>query len=474
MTKTTYATAPQPRTTMPPGIPYIVGNEAAERFSFYGMKAILAIYMTKHLVGWSGETATLSEPETKSAIHLFVASAYFFPICGALLSDWLLGKYRTILWLSVVYCIGHLGLAVIPGREGLLLGLLLIAIGAGGIKPCVSAHVGDQFGEQNQHLLSRVFGWFYFSINFGSTISTLLIPELLNRFGPHVAFGVPGILMAIATVMFWMGRHHFVHIPPGGTAFINESFGSDGLWTLARLLPVYAFVAIFWSLYDQTGSAWVLQAEKMDRVWLGYNWDSSQIQAANPILVMVLIPLFSLVVYPAVNRVFTLTPLRKIAIGFFLMVVGFGMSAMIEEQIEANAAASSSTVTTSEPAAPASGAEAVVTGPQVNIGWQLLAYVVLTAAEVLVSITALEFSYTQAPNKMKSLVMSLYLLSVSAGNFFTSGVNYVISNSDGTSMLPGASYYWFFTGLMLVASVLFLIVVATYKERTYVQSTTAE
>src|SRR5688572_8531305 len=100
MARRPYLTAPQPLTTMPPGIPYIVGNEAAERFSFYGMKAILTVYMTQHLIGWNGQPATLSAEDAKSAVHLFVASAYFFPLLGALVSDWLFGKYHTIIWLS--------------------------------------------------------------------------------------------------------------------------------------------------------------------------------------------------------------------------------------------------------------------------------------------------------------------------------------------------------------------------------------
>src|SRR5690606_9656710 len=111
-------------------------------------------------------------------------------IFGAILSDWLLGKYRTIILLSLVYCAGHIALSADETRLGLFAGLILIAIGAGGIKPCVSAHVGDQFGAKNQQLLPRVFGWFYFSINLGAAVSSLLTPVLLKRHGPWLAFGV--------------------------------------------------------------------------------------------------------------------------------------------------------------------------------------------------------------------------------------------------------------------------------------------
>ena len=111
----------------------------------------------------------------------------------------------------------------------LFAGLLLITIGSGGIKPCVSAHVGDQFGKGNSHLLTKIYNWFYFSINLGSVISTLMTPWLLKWYGPHWAFGIPGVLMAIATFLFWKGRHKFIHVPPGGKKFFNEIFSKEGL-----------------------------------------------------------------------------------------------------------------------------------------------------------------------------------------------------------------------------------------------------
>ena len=199
---------------MPPGIPYIIGNEAAERFSFYGMRAILVVFMTKYLRDRTGALAPMGENDADKWYHIFVASNYFFPIFGAILADALWGKYRTIFWLSIVYCLGHFALSMDDTRLGLTKCLSLSAIGAGGIKPCVSANVGDQFGKANEHLISRAFGWFYFSINFGSFFSILLIPWLLEHYGSKVAFAVPGVLMAIATVVFWMGRNKFIHIPP--------------------------------------------------------------------------------------------------------------------------------------------------------------------------------------------------------------------------------------------------------------------
>ena len=463
-----YRTKPAATGGMPPGIPFIVGNEAAERFSFYGMKSILVVFMTQHLLSSAARPDFLTETESREWMHLFVASAYFFPVIGGILADAFLGKYLTILLLSLVYCAGHLCLALmdmpepfltatLEPRGWLLAGLALVAIGSGGIKPCVSAHVGDQFGHSNRHLLERVFGWFYFAINFGSFFSTLLTPWLLKHYGAGWAFGVPGILMAIATFVFWLGRHRFVHVPPRGPAYFSETFGPQGLRAIAALVPLYLLVAVFWSLYDQTGGAWVQQAQQMDRRFFGIDWLESQIQAINPLLVLLFIPLFGLVLYPLVGRFLNFTPLRRILVGFVLAIAAFAISATAQQLIDAESARLA----------------AAGLGPEgarwPSVVWQLAAYVVITAAEILVSITCLEFSYTQAPPQMKSFVMSLYLLSISLGNLFTAAVNMFSRDGSGNSTLTGAAYYWFFTGCMVVATLLLVPVVLLYRPREYLQ-----
>lgn len=399
-----YLTAPRASKKMPKGIPYIIGNEAAERFSFYGMKGILVVFMTKylHLLTDNPNIAAMNKAASIELYHNFTSWVYLTPILGALLADTLLGKYRTIISLSLVYCMGHLTLAFM-GSGGLtpeawmMTGLALIALGSGGIKPCVSAHVGDQFGESNATWLTKVFGWFYISINVGAFISTILTPWLLEWYGPHLAFGIPGILMAIATFVFWMGRNKFIHIQPKGVGFMRETFSGEGLKTITKLAIIFSFVAVFWALFDQTGSSWVLQAEDLNRLWLGVHWLPSQIQAINPIMIVILVPIFGFGIYPMVDKIFFLTPLRKVSIGLFVMVIGFAMVSVVQQWIDQ--------------------------GQQPSIGWQIFAYAILTSSEVMVSITCLEFAYTQAPRNMKSVIMALFLMSVSLGNFFTAGVN---------------------------------------------------
>lgn len=440
MAKTTYRTTPVPTSGMPPGIPYIIGNEAAERFSFYGMRAILVGFMTKYMLQANGAADHMTDAEANSWFHLFVSSAYFFPLLGAVIADWWWGKYRTIMTLSIVYCLGHLALALNTTRAGLAVGLALIAIGSGGIKPCVSSNVGDQFGPQNQGLLPRVYSWFYFSVNLGSFASMLLIPVLLQKYGPHVAFGTPGLLMLLATWVFWLGRGKFTHAPPGNRRDLRETLNWAGLKSISGLLVIYAFIAVFWSLYDQCSSAWVEQGEKMDLKLFGFAVQSAQLQAANPLFILIYIPLFTYVIYPLLNRVVRLTPLRKIGLGFVFTAVSFLVPAWIETQLAA--------------------------GAKPNIAWQLLAYTFLIAGEIMVSITGLEFSYVQAPKKMKSLIMAFFLAAVSAGNLFTAAVNYFIQNPDHTSKINGVNYYLFFSGLMFATALLFVVPASRFQERT--------
>ena len=199
---------------LPRQIPYIIGNEACERFSFYGMRNILTVFLVGYLLVDQADVS-LREREATDIFHLFVMGVYLFPLLGGWLADKWLGKYRTILWLSLVYCAGHACLAIFEGNKaGFYTGLFLIALGSGGIKPCVSSFVGDQFDQSNKHLAQKVYDAFYWIINFGSFFASLLIPLTLTRFGPSVAFGIPGLLMFIATAIFWAGRKHYVNVPP--------------------------------------------------------------------------------------------------------------------------------------------------------------------------------------------------------------------------------------------------------------------
>ena len=221
---------------MPRSVPFIIGNEIAERFSFYGLRSIMVTYMAVAFFNPTLNPALTAEADARAneMAHMFVTLAYFMPLVGGIMADWFFGKYRVILFVSILYTFGHFMLSISGSNYTLFsTGLVIIACCAGGIKSCVSANVGDQFDKSNEHLLSKVYGWFYMSINTGGTLAPLFIPLLKEKYGPDIAFGVPGILMALATVIFWMGRKKYKKVAPSGIK--KENFVNISLYALQKL-----------------------------------------------------------------------------------------------------------------------------------------------------------------------------------------------------------------------------------------------
>lgn len=456
-------------TKFPSSIKYIIGNEAAERFSYYGLRAILPVYLATHFFNPNGlaELQAGAEAKANEATHFFITLNYLMPVIGALVADWFFGKYGIIIWLSLVYCVGNLFTSVFTDNyEFFMIGLVLIAVGSGGIKPCVSANVGDQFDDSNESLRSKAFSWFYLSINFGSFFSTLLIPFIYERFGAKLAFGIPGVLMFLATFIFFLGRKKYRRVPPSG--FPKQNFVSINWYVLTHLgnrkqhpalmdiakekysheaveairsvwkvLLLFSFVPVYWMLSDQSTSEWVIQATKMDLNVFGFEILAQQVQAVNPVLILVLTPLFVGWLYPLIEKSgFRFTVHRKIAVGYLLLIASFVVIWSVQLSIDA--------------------------GAKPTVWWQFLAYFLQTAAEILVYLTGLEFAYSQAPKSMKSTIMSFWLLTISLGNYFVSLINHNISEQGFLSRLQGADYYGFFIVLMAVITVLFSV---TYKQQ---------
>ncbi len=334
MAKFQYKTIPTLTEKAPPGIWHILANETAERFAYYGMSFILFTFMTEYLLGPGGTKMVMNSSDAKSYYHLFKAANYAFPIIGALLSDIWLGKFKTIVWFSALYCVGFLVMIVDQTRLGLFAGLFLIAFASGIIKPCVSANVGDQFGKQNKHLMTKIYNWFYFAINLGAFVGPVLTPLLLysEDFGPRWAFGLTGVMMVFATVVFWIGRKRYVHAPAAGIGFVKECFSGEGLKSVLRLAGLYVFIAMFWALFEQTGSSWIEQAKKMDLHFF-VDWKADQIPSSQALFVMVMIPIFAYFVYPAMGKLFKLTALRKIVIGMFVTASSFIIIVWIAYQL---------------------------------------------------------------------------------------------------------------------------------------------
>ena len=526
---------------MPRQIPFIIANEGCERFSFYGMRNILqqflpASMMMMHL------PAAAREGAAKEVFHIFVMGVYFFPLLGGYLADRFFGKFNTIFWFSMIYCAGHACLAIFEDSPGgFYTGLFLIALGAGGIKPLVASFVGDQFDERNKHLAKVVFDAFYWIINFGSFFASLLMPFFLDQLGASWAFGIPGALMFVATVVLVAGKRKYVMVapqPPNPNSFssvvktalttrdqhgalgsgsylalvgfafalvatvlavlalpvfkiyvlpshfsavailclglvimlalggagasmqlerargIHTDEAVNGVRSVLSILVVFALVTPFHSLFDQKATEWVIQGKAMTRpIWefdlgsLG-TWTleflPSQMQALNPLLVMILIPFNNLVLYPFLRRRgYEATSLRRMAWGIAFSGLAWIAVGTLQVFLEG--------------------------GDKLHIFWQALPYALLTFGEVLVSATGLEFAYSQAPLAMKGVIMSFWNLTTTVGGLWVLLVDAGIKNETVTNtiqdagMSPTTFRMFFFAAFAFAAAIIFKLYVKRYK-----------
>ena len=505
---------------MPRQIPYIIANEGCERFSFYGMRNILTPFLISTLLLFVAESERTGE--AKHVFHTFMMGVYFFPLLGGWLADRYYGKYNTIFWFSLIYCAGHACLALFEDSvNGFYFGLFLIAFGSGGIKPLVASFVGDQFDKTNKDKAKVVFDAFYWIINFGSFFASLLMPIFLRDYGPSVAFGIPGILMFIATMVLWSGKRKYVHVPPAPsnphsflrvvrTALLAQAPGQgrpglivagigaiaavvslamtpkwgfviaactalvfllafvgigasmqldraraqhpdeavDGVRAVLRILIVFGLVTPFWSLFDQKASTWIVQANAMsNEVSLfgsTFTIIPAQMQALNPLLVMILIPFNNFALFPLLRAIgLEPTPLRRMTTGIALSAAAWVVVGNLQVQLDA--------------------------GDPVSIAWQILPYALLTLGEVLVSATGLEFAYSQAPAAMKGVIMALWYLAVTVGNLWVLIVNAgvkneaVIAHIENSGVGVIAFQMYFFAGFALLAAAVFGWYATRYK-----------
>lgn len=418
---------------LPRGIYYILGTEFAERLSFFGMRSILSLFLVTQFFNPHNVSGLTAEANAQSNMysHAFSTIVYFTPLLGALLADGFFGRYRIILIGSLIYTFGHLLLSVFNhSLPGFIWGLVTIGIAAGCIKSCTAAFVGDQFDQTNTTNRSRAYSWFYFCINAGGTLSILLIPIILEKAGAGWAFGIPGIAMAVAAISFYSGTKYY-HKPTAPGLNI-KSLSNANLKALGRVLAVFAFIPLFWGMWDMNQSEWVLQASKLNLKVGSFTFLPAQIQATNGVFLLILLPLFNYRIYPLLEKAgIHITPLRKLCAGFLLTALSFVIIALLESRVQS--------------------------GFHPSVCWQLPAYLLLTAAEVLIAVTCLEYAYTQSPPAMKTLMTSLFYFTYSIGTAFTTYVNASIASHGICYHFTGASYFWLFACLMFGMTIIFVV-----------------
>uniref|UniRef100_A0A8C5HU69 Solute carrier family 15 member 1-like n=1 Tax=Gouania willdenowi TaxID=441366 RepID=A0A8C5HU69_GOUWI len=494
----------------PISIFFIVVNEFCERFSYYGMRAVLVLYF-KFFLRWDDDLST-------SIYHTFVALCYLTPILGAIVADSWLGKFKTIIYLSIVYAIGQVAMAVSAihditdtDRDGTpdnmifhvvmsMVGLFLIALGTGGIKPCVAAFGGDQFGDHQEKQRRTFFSVFYLCINGGSLLSTIITPILrAQECGIYsqqkcysLAFGVPAALMVVALVVFIAGSGMYYKAEPQGNIMLDVSkcigfaiknryrhrskqFPKRKHWMdwaeekydklliaqikmVLKVLFLYIPLPVFWTLFDQKGSRWTLQATTMDGNFGLLVIQPDQMQTVNPILILTLVPIMDSVVYPLIkkcdlSRVVMTPRLKNPCVSLSKTFVShltsfFCCCCVCCSQCQES-------ITVIEEIKPNS----------VHMALQIPQYFFITAGEVMFSVTGLEFSYSQAPSNMKAVLQAGWLLTVAIGNFI------VLIVAEAAKIPLKWAEYVLFASLLIAMCVLFSIMAYFY---TYIDPTEIE
>ncbi|KAJ8422788.1 hypothetical protein Cgig2_023447 [Carnegiea gigantea] len=458
---------------------FILGNECCERLAYYGMSTNLVNYFIQRL---NQGNATASKN-----VNNWSGTCYVMPLVGAFLADAYMGRYWVIAIFSIIYVIGmslltlsasvH-GLKPSCGKDGChpttgqvaasFVSLYLIALGTGGIKPCVSSFGADQFDEaddEERKKKSSFFNWFYFSINVGALIASSVLVWIQSNVGWGWGFGVPAVAMAIAVVSFFSGTSLYRLQKPGGSPLTriaqvvvatfrkinvevptdksrlcldkaavpietDEIKGRANPWrlctvtqveelkSLIRLLPVWASGIVFAAVYSQMSTMFVLQGNTMDQhIGPHFQIPSASLSIFDTLSVLFWAPIYDMAVVPLARR-FTgnergFTQLQRMGIGLVISVFSMLAAGILEvvrlDMVKRHNYYELKTI-------------------PISIFWQVPQYFLIGCAEVFTFIGQLEFFYDQAPDAMRSLCSALSLTTVALGNYLSSLLVTIVTN----------------------------------------------
>jgi POT family proton-dependent oligopeptide transporter len=556
-------------TNHPIGFRFFFWGEFAERCSYYGMRAILALYMTERL--------GIDKSNAGTFMSLFIAACYFFPLIGGYLADNFFGKYWTIVGFSVPYVIAQF-LVGIENKYVVFGTLALLAMGSGVIKPNISTLMGLTYDQQRpgqDQLRTSAFSWFYMAINIGAALSQFGMPWLRTNYGYQVAFLFPAGLMALALLIFAAGKRFYAKekivkkvvggdpdtplaegktvtgVPVVYQVVTPEEKTKDlrlKVQTLGRIGLLFLTVMFFWAIFDQSASTWIFFADTyMDCTLFGLPASADAIQAFNPVFIVLLVPVSVWLFKTLDKKGHPIKATQKMTVGFVL--TGLSMVIMAAAGFLAGQKQDMVKLTTPEGALvlPAwkdqkleevAGHATAGTGPRVwasdfeydkekkklnfttgkiilsdgrevpvanghlatagipdaaglqaggvaepllksgadlanvkpeptnatlevvdwvepsqrvTVWWQVLAFLVITVAEILISVTGLELAFVAAPQSMKSFVTACWLAVVFLAN--------LLINAPITRLYPHMEpgrYFAMLAGAMVVVTAVFI------------------
>jgi len=394
----------------PIGFWFVFSGELAERASYYGMRTLLALYLV--------DVLGFSEGGGTTVMKAFMAACYLTPFIGGWIADRYLGRYKTILYYSIPYIVGHLVLGAFQNQTGLYIALALLAFGSGAIKPNTSVLMGQIYEAAGKNaLLNEAFSLFYAAVNVGAFASSFALPMLQSHYkdrpdhGYGPALMVPAALMAVAFAFFAAGKKFYPQEKIGGPKVVKTPEQRElEKKTLLRIAGVFIAIAIFWLIYDQNADTWIYFANHhtdlrmfpptriTEHRSLSGIMTANQMQAMNPLFIIVLTPIFNWI-WSAAKRMRggrDVADTHKMLVGFIIVIA---TSAIM---VAAAALAGEST--------------------HVTIWWVILATFVITLAELCISPVGLEFAYKQAAPGTKGVVTAAFHLMVFIGDFIGLGL----------------------------------------------------
>ncbi|MDZ7577554.1 MAG: peptide MFS transporter [Candidatus Nanopelagicales bacterium] len=454
-------------------------TEMWERFSYFGMRALLALYLVAPPDGVTppGGGLGFSRGEATAIYGTYIALVYMFPLAGGWIADRILGARRSVLIGGIVIASGHFMMAV-PTELTFWLGLLSIALGTGLLKPCMSAMVGGLYAPGDDSRRDAGFSLFYMGINIGAFLSPIVCGALANAINWHWGFAAAGVGMTLGVIQYVAGWRHLGNVgsQPDNPAspetrkrvFVGASIGvlcfaiavvADSLWrgfSMANLVDILAIVivalpvvyfwrlfrsrdlsddersrarayvflflasAMFWMIFDQAGSTLnVFAQDNTDRTILGWQMPAPFLQAVNPLFIILFAPVFARLWSKLGDRAPS-TPVK-----FSLALFGIGGSFLIM-------------------IIPGTNAD---NGIPSAVWWLILVFLIQTWSELLLSPVGLSATTRLAPRGMESQLLALWFLSFAVGD--TLGGQIANELED----LPFGSYYAVFGGAAVVFGV---------------------
>ena len=415
----------------PVGLYILFFTEMWERFSYYGMRALLTLFLVASVTsdnpgwGWSNDEAI-------NLYKWYTTLVYIASIPGGIIADRFLGQKKTVMIGGILLCIGHLVLAY-ESIEAFYIGLAFIIAGVGGLKPNISTMVGGLYPKSENDRRDQGFYIFYIGINLGAFLAGIIIGQVGEKINWHYGFGLAGIGMLIGQLVYMFGQRYLT----GVGEFSGKSENLEEREAMKRPLTrvekdrmivmgiSFLIIIVFWGAFEQAGGLMNIYAQQnTDRMIFGWQVPASYFQSVNAFFI------FTLAL--AVAGFWTLwrkkgkesSSLFKMAIGVIIMGFGFTFMSFASLQYEEF------------------GKSAMY--------WLILAYLFHTLGELCASPVALSFITKLAPVKYASFMMGAYFAATGLGNFVAGTVGEQIKNASEFQIFTGIFIFCLIFGILII------------------------